>query len=570
MPATERVSNFKIKIAGAELSEEQQNRIESVEIDLSIDLPGMFVIDLFDPALDDLNADKYKIGDAISIGMEVDRSEGDTSQGALITGEITAVEPIFDAMGPTVVRLRGYDKSHRLHRIQKSRTFTQSTDSEIVKMLASEAGLGVEADSTSVTHEHVYQFNQTDFDFIRERARRVGFVFFAKDDKLIFKKPGTVGTDGPELAAGDQLQRFLPRLSSAGQHTTVQVRGWDRMEKRAIEGSAGSPTFNYRAGSQKNGGSTARAFQASELIVHGFPVTTTSEATTIAHSLLDEREASFLQGEGTCRGDPAIKPGVRLKLTGLGASFTGKYFVTRATHRYSRNGYTTEIAVAGLRGDGLADILGGGHPGPIERAQRFPGVLPAIVTNNQDPEKQGRVKLKYPSISDQEESNWVPIAQPLAGPNKGFWLIPSVNDEVLVAFEHGEFNRPYVIGSLWNGKDAPPPDGKNASKAEEVHELLTAKGHKLLLDDSSGKEAIELLTKAGMKVRLDETKKSIEVSEPGGIKMTIDGTAKSMTLEGATAVNVKSSGTMKIESSGTVDMSGSGPVTIKGAVVNIN
>src|ERR1700681_1734571 len=86
------------------------------------------------------------------------------------------------------------------------------------------------------------------------------------------------------------------------------------------------------------------------------------------------------------------------------------------------------------------------------------GVEIALVTNVKDPEKQGRVKVCFPRLPGKPESDWARVAQPAAGPGRGFYWLPEVNDEVLVAFERGQANLPYVIGALWNGKDQPMKD----------------------------------------------------------------------------------------------------------------
>jgi uncharacterized protein involved in type VI secretion and phage assembly len=79
------------------------------------------------------------------------------------------------------------------------------------------------------------------------------------------------------------------------------------------------------------------------------------------------------------------------------------------------------------------------------------GVEIAVVTNVNDPDQQGRVKICFPWLPGKPESDWARVAQPAAGPGRGFYWVPAVNDEVLVAFERGAPNHPYVIGSLWNG-----------------------------------------------------------------------------------------------------------------------
>ena len=94
---------------------------------------------------------------------------------------------------------------------------------------------------------------------------------------------------------------------------------------------------------------------------------------------------------------------------------------------------------------------------------RFFGVTLGLVTNNQDPEKLGRIKVKFPWLSDEDESNWARIITPMAGDDRGMFFLPEVDDEVLVAFEQGDMRFPFVLGSLWNGQDKPPETNEIAS-----------------------------------------------------------------------------------------------------------
>jgi uncharacterized protein involved in type VI secretion and phage assembly len=132
---------------------------------------------------------------------------------------------------------------------------------------------------------------------------------------------------------------------------------------------------------------------------------------------------------------------------------------------------------------------------PKDTNSQIYGVTIGVVTNNKDPEKLGRVKVKFPWLSEQDESAWARVLSPMAGKDRGFYFLPEVNDEVLVAFEHGDINFPYVLGALWNGKDKPPltnEDGKNNQRV-----IKSRSGHSIILDDTDGKEKIIIQDKTG-------------------------------------------------------------------------
>ena len=123
------------------------------------------------------------------------------------------------------------------------------------------------------------------------------------------------------------------------------------------------------------------------------------------------------------------------------------------------------------------------------------GVEIAIVTNVQDPDKQGKVKVCFPRLPGKPESGWARVAQPHAGDGRGFYWLPQVNDEVLVAFERGQSNRPYVIGSVWNGKDKPMKDAYTDENTNVM--VQTTSGHQVILYDKDGEEKIVIADKSG-------------------------------------------------------------------------
>ena len=193
------------------------------------------------------------------------------------------------------------------------------------------------------------------------------------------------------------------------------------------------------------------------------------------------------------------------------------------------------------------------------------GVITGIVTNNQDPDELGRVKIKIPRISGEDESNWARVISFMAGKDRGAFFLPEVDDEVLVAFECGNINMPYVIGSLWNGEDVPPET--NSDGENNIRIIKSRSGHIIKLDDTDGEEKIEIVDKNENNMIIIDTKnekisiksnKDIEISAPNG---TIIMDAKD--------IEITSSASAKIEAS-SVDLEASGNTNIKGATVNIN
>lgn len=141
-------------------------------------------------------------------------------------------------------------------------------------------------------------------------------------------------------------------------------------------------------------------------------------------------------------------------------------------------------------------------------ADRIRGVVIALVVRLDDPEELGRVKVRFPWMKDEPESAWARVAAPMAGPETGFFFQPEPGEEheALVAFEQGDPRRPYVVGWLWNGDQAPPADDA------QQRIIKTAKGHTVTLDDRDGEEGITLEDSNGNKVVMNADGITIETS----------------------------------------------------------
>jgi len=202
------------------------------------------------------------------------------------------------------------------------------------------------------------------------------------------------------------------------------------------------------------------------------------------------------------------------------------------------------------------------------KGKRMEGVFAGVVTNNQDPEKGARVAVKFPWFT--EESYWARVATLMAGKDRGTFFLPEVGDEVLVAFDHGDINYPYVIGVLWNGEDTPPEtnsDGKN-----NIRKIKSRLGHELIFNDEENKGNIEIHTKAGHKIILDDSSggEKIEINDKtGNNSILIDSAQNSIAISSQMKLSIKAQ-SIEIEAGGTMTLKSSGTLTIEGSIVKIN
>lgn len=220
-----------------------------------------------------------------------------------------------------------------------------------------------------------------------------------------------------------------------------------------------------------------------------------------------------------------------------------------------------------LIGDGGTSASGTGERGGREATARFAGVVIGVVTNIQDPDNLGRVRVKFPWLSDDDESEWARVATLMAGKERGSVFLPEVDDEVLVAFEQGDMRRPFVIGALWNGVDVPPPEFANDGK-NNIRMIKSRSGHIVKLDDTDGSERIEIVDKTG--------KNSIVIdSKDNTVTITTD---KDLVLKAAQGkfsvdaqeIEMKSSAALKIEAGSELNIKAGATLNVKGATINLN
>lgn len=189
--------------------------------------------------------------------------------------------------------------------------------------------------------------------------------------------------------------------------------------------------------------------------------------------------------------------------------------------------------------------------------QRYYGVVPALVTDNSDPSKEGRVKLKFPWFDEQMVTEWCRVRQLYAGNDYGTFFIPEVGDEVLVSFIHGDMRQPIVLGGLYNGQDK-PPSARTQDKDEKL--IKTKGGHQIILDDSSGKEKITILDSSGKNsIVIDAVANSITIKSDGG-KLVFEGKG----------IQFKSNAELEITATTNIKVEATGSMKLKGSTIDIN
>lgn len=584
-------------------------------VDSQLHLPDMFEIAFFtdpDVVCKEIGLD---IGTEVTIKGTAPKA---TSPVGIVVGEVTAVEAEFATSVHTVVR--GYSADHRLQRRRKTRTFLNMKLSDVARKIAGDAGLTVGTiEQTRTVHDHIGQVNQTDWDFLVSRARTIGYEVGIIDGEFTFRQAagarGLAGTVTLDFAGN--LLTFRPRVTAANLAEKTEVRVWDplaakvtaaqaRSEARSVRLNGTQPRdlaaiFGDKAAAKTRSGGTADYGPPpgeDAYVISDWPLAGGASAGAACEEAVagvaEHVAGTFAEAEGEAMGHPGLRAGAAVEITGVSERFSGTWVATRSRHVFDSDGYHVRFEVSGQQDRSLLGLTAGrsSHRG----SPLWSGVVCGVVTNNNDPEKKGRVKLILPWLSPLYETDWAPVSQAGAGSLSGAMFLPEVGDEVLVGFEFGDPQRAYVLGGVVNNKSTyqlggPPIKVKGAASAVVWRGIVSATGNRLAfhdeLADPEGRQPptasdLVLGTKdGGMALTIDQTAGTVALTcEPtpptsktaaGAVTIacgdtgTIDiktGTGGTVNIDGGAQLNLRAQAGIKIESQGVVQ--------IKGAQVKLN
>jgi phage protein D len=545
MAFQESAGKFKVQVDGMELPRDVDSLLTQAVVDSNLLQPDLFALAFRDPDRVVLSKTGARIGSKVRVtAFSNVAPAGDL----LLAGDVTALEVEHDGAGTFTV-LRGYDESHLLFRGRYTETYQNMTAADIAVKVALRADLipGFIV-PTSPVFPYVSQNNSNDWLFLKKLAADVGYEVVVEDGMLDFRPPAKSSTapskgslnntDDPlALTMGAHILRLRSVVTSANQVGQVEVRGWDPARKQKVTGTAFAGTTSASVGTSPS--ELAEIFGQATLYGVGVPYSNQTEVDTAARALADHVSSAFAELEGVARGNSKLLAGVAISLSLVGDPFDGKYTLTSVRHRYEPSeGYTTAFTVSGRNQRSLLGLASAGSPGagPAASAAPIAGVVPALVTDVRDPAELGQVKVKFPWLSDSFVSDWARMVQVGAGSNRGASFLPEVNDEVLVAFEQGDWRRPYVLGLLHNGVDKPMKGKKKlideVSGEVKRRGLISKNGHALIFFDDSEQSGAALMTgDRKVRISLNAGTETVKITSSRDITIEAEG---ALTLKGST------------------------------------
>ncbi|MFJ4862419.1 VgrG-related protein [Streptomyces sp. NPDC088748] len=564
--------------APGELPQIWAAQLVSCVVDENVGLPDTAVLTYRDPDHEFLRATGITIGSPLRVSVMTVKGQ---ARERLFNGEVTALEIDRDRTGSFTV-VRAYSKAHRLQRGRKVVAYRNMTAAAIVRKVAAGAGLSVgKVEAAPVTYKQLSQANVSDWDFLQYLAGESGAQVRVDDQGLLqFTRPVKAsGAPAPSTSAvrnplvleyGRNLLALRAALSAADGSSTVQVRGWDVTTKRPLV--AQQPSVVSDTVVPGLSPALAARFGKSAVAVTDTPYRTQAETAAVAKAAADRISSGFGELEAVAEGNPLLRAGKAVALGNVGQAFSGRYTATAVQHVLEpHGGYRTTVWVSSSPDRSLAGLVTGANaPG---RGPRIPGLAIGVVTDVREPNgsERGAVRLKFPWLDDTYVSDWVRTVQ-WGGKGGGGVVSPEVNDEVLVGFEQGLLDSPYVLGGLYNGVDQPSPHDvplidKTSGKVNR-RSVVSRSGHRVELLDAAapGPSGLRLVTgDERLEVRMDDRRDRIELTVYAGRGRPLT----SVVLDKAGITLDAGKGSVKV-SGRQVDIDGTAGVSIGGRSVKVN
>ncbi|MDQ6522158.1 phage baseplate assembly protein V [Nocardioides sp. LHD-245] len=565
-----------LEVAGAPLSAQRLELLTSLRVETAVNLVGRLTLRFADVG--------YQLSSGEVFGIDaVLRVTVPGAQQVLFHGTVKSIALDHSAGQVPELVVIAEEPTWRLARDTTIATYEKMSAADVLTRLLRSVGLTL-VNRAPALSGHLPDYTAK----IGSSLAHLDEAVRAHNAMWRFEAPNKVHVDPVSAVAPASVRLSFPRSdgtatpdqrlltfsvkATAGTPRKTQVNGWDPKTKQTIEGIAqtegGEPHHFAQLTARSVSGIGTQGLRTNA----GTPQVQ-AEAQTLAKAIQTSMDSDALIGRGTALADPRIRPGVALEITDVGPS-SGTYLVTRVEHVYDRRGFHTTFHTGSHRPRGLVDTLGGGGR-PEARAE---GIQVGIVTNINDPEKLGRVRVKLPSLLGNDvESAWARVSTFDAGNGRGATFLPEVDDEVLVGFEEGSLRRPVVLGSVYGGKNKQPELGRLLGNGQVNTRRLTSRsGHALEMVDEKGKEAV--LLKHGrkeMSIKLDEASNSLTIEAQGGDLKLTNGQATvtlasngDITIDGA-AIKIKAKAGLSMEASGPTDLKTQATLNVEGASTTV-
>jgi len=345
------VPEIEVLIDGQKLPEATMGRILTARVSYSLDRSDMFKVTFNDNDFSLQNSKKFEAGKEITVKLGYNQKFE-----KMIEGEIVRLDFSYETGSPITMTLIGFDRMFRLNRTKHSRSFIKMTDSQIAQKIASEMGLQADVESTSEKFDYLFQNNQSNLNFLKQRAKRLDYEVEVEGKKLIFKKARHERRKkSVDLVWDRTLIEFHPKIDATKIVDEIEVTGWSPKTKKLIKGVAKAGDEKKPIGGDSGSSALKGKFKSSnsKSFKVDAPLVSQEEADSIAKARLNQINMEYITGYGVAVGEPKIQAGKLISIDGVGDMLNGEYYIVACEHIFSTRGYRTYFDIKrGVHGSG--------------------------------------------------------------------------------------------------------------------------------------------------------------------------------------------------------------------------
>lgn len=421
--------------------------------------------------------------------------------------------------------------------------FKDKKDSEIIKQVIDDYGISCNVESTKFKHAQIIQYGALDWDFIMSRLEVNGLILLTEKNQIKVKKPGFNTGPVHKLTYGVDIVKSEMEIDASFQLKKVKCHAWSHSEQKLVE----SGNSNVSVNDQGSSGAIEFSKLANEFNKKDFQLFNTGnlerdELEVWATAQYLKSKMSRTVGTIHCHGTEKFNPDTIVELKGVSKLFDGKAYISSVNHFLQSGNWRVELEV-GAQKDWYLESRNDVTETPT--AALLPAMeghyIGKVIALSGDPDGESRIKIDIPIVTESSEGVWARLLSQHASSTHGSYYVPEIDDEVLVAFLHGDSRYPIVLGSLYSSKLSSPykHDNQNNTKG--------------------------FVSRSKLKLTYDEMKKSIVLETPGGRKTTMDDMGQSVKIEDPFNNFIKmGAGGIEISSTNQIKINGIAGITING------
>lgn len=337
------VASFKIVLNETDLSDDLLLDVVDIKFEDEINLPSLFnikfnIVNFMKGETKGIDLKTFMIGDNVKLYMGIDEHV------KLITGEITSLDFSFE--NSPFMEIRGFDLLHRLRFGTMRRSFKNMKDSDIASSVASEVNLDPEIEATGTKYPYIFQNNISNYEFLMERGKRIGYEMLMDDKKFIFRKSKENQSPKITLEYRKDLQSFKLQMRALTEGSKVELRGWDIKSKKEVTSTALMGSENTKMSGKESGFEiTDSFFKSPGMAIIDNMIIDPDDAQDLAKAKFNILLKEFITGEGKCLGNPRIRAGETIEIKGLGDRISGIYYIISTVHSIKNGTYNTSFKV---------------------------------------------------------------------------------------------------------------------------------------------------------------------------------------------------------------------------------